>query len=229
MRCTYCASHLLNPSFSQRPAHEVFQEINLLYEKGVRHFVFYDDALLMNPNEHIVPLLEMVLKNLSGVSFSTPVGIQARMISKRLAQLMKQTGFQYIRIGYETHDTKRQKITGGKIYDEDLVSAVANLKEVGFAAGDIGTFIMYGLPNQQFEEVKESVEFVKSLGVKIALTEFSPITGTAESEKLPAAILSEPLYANNTAFSYLFSNYNDDDVKKLKVELSNHNNSVFKV
>ena len=36
---------------------------------------------------------------------------------------------------------------------------------------------MYGLPGQEFDEIREGVEFLKSLDVKINLTEFSPGPG----------------------------------------------------
>jgi len=49
-RCGYCASHLLHEGFRRRKPHKVADEIEYWHKYfGVRHFSFYDDALLVRP------------------------------------------------------------------------------------------------------------------------------------------------------------------------------------
>lgn len=217
MKCTYCASHILNPKFTQKSPAEVFEEISLLYKKGVRHFAFYDDALLVNSERHIIPILKMATKEFQEINFYTPVGLQSRLITKEVARTLKRANFSYIRIGYETSNPERQKETGGKIYDKELEAGIRNLTAAGFRPDNIGVFIMYGLPDQTLEEVANGVNFVKKFGVKIALTEYSPIPGTIETAKLSGLDLNEPLLTNNTAYSHLFSLYDTDKINQLKL------------
>ena len=49
-RCSYCASHTINDRFRRRDPIRVADEIHYWHTRlGIRHFSFYDDALLVNP------------------------------------------------------------------------------------------------------------------------------------------------------------------------------------
>ena len=223
MRCSYCASHILNPKFTQLEPDTIFKEINHLYQKGVRHFAFYDDAILVNSERHFIPILERILNppftkdGLGDISFHTPVGIQSRFITPKIAKLMNHANFKYLRIGYETSNLELQKKTGGKICNEELKQGITYLKEAGFKGEDIGVFIMFGLPGQPFSEVIEAVNFVRSLNAKVVLTEYSPIIGTEEYKKTPD--ISDLLLTNNNAYSLLFCNYTKSDIDRLKLAI----------
>ncbi len=225
--CSYCASNVLAKGFSQRPPHEVASEIKELSEKGIRDFAFYDDALLVNAEKHIKPILNELRACGLNARFHCPNGLHARFIDEDLALLMKDCGFRTIRLGFETFDGKRQKETGGKVTCEDLSLAVSHLKRQGFTKKEIGVYLMYGLPGQTFEEVKGGVEFLRSLDVCIHLAEFSPIPGTACWNDLEnRGIINkgmDPLLTNNTVFSYLFSGYDPHEIDKLKLAVKNYN------
>ncbi len=71
--------------------------------------------------------------------------------------------------------------------------------------------------------------FLKSLGVGINLTEFSPIPGTGywndliEQGTITAGI--DPLLTNNSVFSYLYSGYDPQEVDALKLDVKTYNES----
>lgn len=226
-RCPYCASGILNKTFSQRENEEVISEIEGLYSFGVRDFAFYDDALLCYPERHIKPILkEIIGKNLR-VRFHTPNGLGVRFIDRELSELMKLSGFETLRLSLETIDIKRQIETGGKVSNEEIERAVFYLKEAGFSSSQIGVYLMYGLPGQSLDEVKAGVEFIKKLKVRIHLTEFSPIRGTYYWEKLvKEGIITDdldPLFTNNTIFSEIYLNYNREELSSLKVDVNQFN------
>ena len=227
--CAYCASHNLWKRFSQRMPHAVVTEIKDLFERGVRDFAFYDDALLVNADRHIKPILNEVKRLAVNARFHCPNGLHARFIDDELARLMRDSGFRTIRLGFETVDGERQKETGGKVTCEDLAGAVGLLKKYGFTKKEIGVYLMYGLPGQTFDEVKEGVSFLKDLGVGINLAEFSPIPGTECWRDLKEkGIVQEgmdPLLTNNTVFSCLFSGYDPHEVDRLKLAVKGHNMS----
>ncbi len=228
--CSYCASRILGKGFSQRPPHEVVGEIEELCERGVYEFAFYDDALLVNADRHIKPILNELRTRRVNARFHCPNGLHARFIDEDLACLMRDSGFRTIRLGFETFDGKRQKETGGKVTSEDLSLAVGHLKRHGFTKKEIGTYLMYGLPGQTLEEVKEGVEFLMSLDVCIHLAEFSPIPGTKcwndLEDKGVVKKDMDPLLTNNTVFSYLFSGYDPHAISELKLAVKNYNMQV---
>ncbi len=226
-RCTYCASGLLWKGFFQRNPDEVIEEIEYLYKRGVRDFAFYDDALLSNREHHIKPILKGIIRKGIGARFHTPNGLHVRFLDEETARLMKEAGFVTIRLSLETTNPDRQKSTGGKVCNEEFRRAVDNLKKAGFGKENIGVYLMYGLPGQELEEVKEGVRFLISCGVRVHLAEFSPLPKTeAWRELLDKGVISEdidPLLTNNTVFSTLYCGYSTEELKSLKQLVAEHN------
>ena len=70
-----------------------------------------------------------------------------------------------------------------KVTNDELENAMNLLENAGYNRSDIGVYVMMGLPDQDIDEVIESVDFVHGLGAKIKMASFSPIPGTAEWEK----------------------------------------------
>jgi len=227
-RCSYCASSFLSDSFIQKDPHAVINEIRGLHATGARDMAFYDDALLVNADSHIKVILKEIIHCCPGIRFHCPNGLHARLIDDELAYLMKQSGVTTLRLSLETVDPERQANTGGKITSDTFALAISHLKKHGFKKKEIGTYLMYGLPRQDLKEVKEGVRFLKNLGVRINLTEFSPIPHTLCWEELKEqGVINnsiDPLLTNNSVFSYLFSGYDPREIEKLKLKVKEYNN-----
>lgn len=225
--CDYCGSGQLNSNFVRRDIDSVMQDISEFCRLGVRDFAFYDDALLVDPGTHIKVILKEIINRGMDIRFHCPNGLHVRFIDDELANLMKESGFRTLRLSLETVNAKRQKETGGKVSSDDLISAVSTLKRHGFTRDDIGVYLMYGLPGQGFDEIKEGVEFLKALDVKINLTEFSPVPGTkCWTDLIGRGIISEdidPLLTNNSVFFSIFSGYDPEELKRLKLQVKEYN------
>jgi radical SAM superfamily enzyme YgiQ (UPF0313 family) len=226
-KCTYCSSNILSDGFVQREPHIVSEEIKELAGMGIRDFAFYDDALFVNAESHIKTILGDIIKNNLDIRFHCPNGLHATYIGDELAGLMKKSGFETLRLSLETIDNVRQKQTGGKVTSDDLFRSVTNLKKCGYTKNDIGVYLMYGLPGQGLDEVKEGIKFLKSLDVRINLTEFSPIPGTkCWKELVDKGVISDsidPLLTNNNVFAYLFAGYDRDEIERMKRDVKNYN------
>lgn len=225
--CHYCGSGLLNSDFIQRKAESVLDEISQFYGSGVRDFVFYDDALFVDSGSHIKIILKEIIDRRMDIRLHCPNGLHARLIEDELARLLKVSGFRTLRLSFETVNAERQKETGGKVTSAELVRAINALRRSGFTKDEIGVYLMYGLPGQEFNEVREGVAFLKSLNVKINLTEFSPVPGTKCWEDLiRRRIITEdidPLLTNNSVFAGLFSGYDLEELAQLKLHVKEYN------
>ncbi len=200
-RCSYCASHRLQPAFVQREPSAVVEEIAACARRGISDFAFYDDALLLSAERHLVPILEGVLAQGLKVRFHTPNGLHAAEITANLAVLMRQAGFATVRLSLETMDISRQRATGGKVTTLVFEQAVAHLQAAGFGPGESGAYILAGLPGQPLSEVENTVRFVHDRGVQARLALFSPIPGTPDGDRaLPPG--ADPLLHNNTVYPY---------------------------
>lgn len=223
-RCSYCASHIFNDKFRQRDPVKVVDEIEYWQKKtGVENFSFYDDALLVNPQKMIIPLLkELKRRNLS-CRFHCPNGLHLREMNEELSGLLYHSGFKTIRFGFETSDLTRQVKTGGKVKNEELRNAVNYLKNAGYKTEDIGIYLLCGMPGQKAKEVIDSIEFVQECGAKPFLAEYSPIPGTKmwmeAVESSPFDILGEPLYHNNSLLPCRNDDFNFTVYTELKKKL----------
>jgi radical SAM superfamily enzyme YgiQ (UPF0313 family) len=220
-RCSYCASHLLNPSFRRRDPILVADEIAFWHTRfGVNHFSFYDDALLVDARGMAIPLLQEIIRRRLPVQFHCPNGLHLREITPELSILLYRTGFRTIRFGFETSDLTRQKATGGKVSNGELVEAIGHLKRAGYRSRDIGIYILCGLPGQSANEVEESIRLVQSFGARPILAEYSPIPGTDLWRDAvacsPYPIAEEPLFQNNTLLPCKSASLTDPVYQSLK-------------
>jgi radical SAM superfamily enzyme YgiQ (UPF0313 family) len=228
-QCSYCASSSLSPEFSQRNPSEIIDEITELYRMGIRDFAFYDDALFVNADSHIKVILRRILTSGMKVRFHCPNGVHARFIDNDLAGLLQRAGFTTLRISLETVDSGRQTETGGKITSVTFQKSLQHLKAAGFSKEQTGVYLMYGLPGQDLDEVKQGITFLQDLNVRINLTEFSPIPHTQCWDDLIEQGIMEknidPLLTNNSVFSALYQGYDWQELEALKNSVRKYNSS----
>lgn len=228
--CTYCAHDKLSPGYRRRDWQCVFKEIIHYQEtQGIRNFVFYDDALAINPETMLIPLLEEVVKQDLQLTFHTPNGLHIRGVTPELARLMYQSGFKTVRISLETSEPILQKTTGGKTSNEEFIQCCRYLHEAGYSNRDIGVYLLVMLPGQRWQEAESSIRFVIENGAYPYLSEFTPIPGTPyfESAKKgsPYDLEHEPLFQNNTICPCQWEGFTLKDlerIKLLRLELSKH-------
>lgn len=227
LRCTYCASHRLQPTFVQRRPQAVVDEVQSCWQRGARDVVFYDDALLVRAEEHLGPILEGVLARGLDLRFHTPNGLHARLITADLAALMRRAGFTTVRLSLETTDAQRQRTTGGKVDSPAFERAVAHLQAAGFGPAELGAYILAGLPGQPLDEVERTVRWVHSLKVQAKLALYSPIPGTADAEGvLPPD--ADPLLHNDTVFPYRLGPAHVVELQRVKQLAKDGNNALLR-
>ncbi len=220
-RCSYCASPVISGGFKRRDPLKVVEEIACWTSHyRVNNIAFYDDALLVNPLEHIIKILKEVKKRDIQCNFHSPNGLHVKEISKELADLLYHCQFKTLRLGLETSNEATQVETGGKVDNRSFGEAVRNLKRAGYSENEIGVYIMAGLPGQRVGEVEESIAFVKESGAKPILVEYSPIPETPLFEKAKKMskfdLENEPLFHNNSIFPCQWEGFTLADFKRLK-------------
>ncbi len=203
-RCTYCASRLVSGSFRQRSPGEIFTELEALYGFGVRDISFYDDALLVDFQGRLGPVLEMLLKSRIQMRFHAPNAMHAALVDRATASILARAGFKTVRLGLETVDRAKQVESGGKVRTWQVENAVSCLRSAGFSGSEIGVYLLAGLPGQDTGEVRQGIEFVRQIGATPFIAELSPIPGTEVWSQLEEAGLvrldMDPLLTNNSLF-----------------------------
>lgn len=171
--CAYCAQKELGPGFILKDKVRALEEVRSLYDRGIRNFAFYDDALLFN-GEYINSYFEGVLRENISASFHTPNGLHAKFLTAGIADLMKRVNFVNPVLSLEISNDEKGQQWHKKVTRNDLETAVSNLKRAGYKNGEYMVYLLMGVPGSSLEDIVESVDFVHSLGAKISISEFSP-------------------------------------------------------
>jgi radical SAM superfamily enzyme YgiQ (UPF0313 family) len=224
-RCSYCASPVISGGYKRRDPLKVVEEIACWTSRyRVNDIAFYDDALLVNPLEHITKILKEVRKRDIQCNFHSPNGLHVKEISEKLAALLYRSQFKTLRLGLETSNEVVQVEAGGKVDNRSFKEAVENLRRAGYSENEIGVYIMAGLPGQRVGEVEESIAFVKENGAKPILVEYSPIPETALFEKAKKMsefdLENEPLFHNNSIFPCQWEGFTLGNFRRLKEKVN---------
>jgi radical SAM superfamily enzyme YgiQ (UPF0313 family) len=220
-RCAYCASHRLQPDLLRRSPASVVDEIMDWHQKyGVVDFAFYDDALLIDAHRPIVPLLEGVAVAGIAVRFHTPNALHVREITRPLARLMRRAGFHTIRLGLETTAFEGRQAMDRKVTEKEFMRTVGHLRAAGFGAGQVGAYLLAGLPGQDVAGVEASIAVVKTAGVTPVIAHYTPIPHTPMWKEAVAAsrydLEADPIFTNNAIFPCRGDAFSWDVLTRLK-------------
>jgi radical SAM superfamily enzyme YgiQ (UPF0313 family) len=170
---------------------------------GIRDVAFYDDALLLDAENHLLAILEQLARRELSLRFHTPNGLHTSLITPEVARWLQRAGFATLRLGVETTALGSGRLDH-KLQAGELEEALANLGEAGFRPEEIGVYLLLGLPGREEEEVINSIRRVKELGATPVLAQYSPIPGTALWPQAVAAsrydLERDPLFHNNSLF-----------------------------
>ena len=134
-------------------------------------------------------------------NFHSPNALNARFITKQIADLMVRAGFKTFYLGFESASAKWQRRTGSKVFCEELAQAVEHLKAAGADPTGITAYQILGHPQTDSQQLEESMHFVNSLGITGMLADFSPIPGTPDGDYCAKYVdMAEPLNHSKTAF-----------------------------
>jgi len=213
--CTYCSVPKVYGKFKPRSLEHSLGELELLCRLGVENVAFYDDALLFEADKVLIPFLSEALKRNLRVNFHSPNALNARFITRDLAELMVRAGFKTFYLGFESASQQWQKRTGSKVFSDELAQATRYLIAAGADPENITAYQILGHPHIDIQELEASMRFVSSLGIRGMLADFSPIPGTPDGEYCHKWIdLDEPLMHNNTAFPIILLGF--DESNRLK-------------
>ncbi len=259
-KCTYCSVPKVYGQFSARPLDRSLAELRLLIRLGAGNIAFYDDALLFNAEQVLIPFLNEIILSAPTVIPSAPTvipsaaeesiqatpqsgtrqpqaklgdghnairdtryairapnlhspnALNARFLTKDLAELMVRAGFKTFYLGFESASAQWQKRTGSKVFCEELASAVAYLKAAGADPADITVYQILGHPQSNTQQLEDSMRFVNSLGIRGMLADFSPIPGTPDGDCCAKYVdLAEPLNHSKTAFPITLLGFNQSN------------------
>ena len=229
-KCTYCASHFLNPVRMWRSPDSVLEEIKFWHNSyQIKDFVLYDDAFLVNAEKHAIPLLEKIIQADLGLRFHTPNAVHIRGIGSETARLLFGAGFKTLRLGLETAEFDSRKDIDNKVTRDDFKRAAGYLQSAGFTKDQVGAYLLMGLPGQDLTALERSIQTVRVAGITPILAYYSPIPHT---DLWPAAVresrydlAADPIFTNNSILPCQSEAFEWETLSTLKALASGSNTS----
>lgn len=220
-KCSYCASGIIRPNYTEHDVEVTLRQILALYGYGIRNIAFYDDFLLHNRKNRLFPLLDRIGKFNLELNLLAPNGLFLDHIDQETADILKFSNFKTLRFGFETSNETLVRQTGYKISCEDFDRKIKILFKSGFRPDEIIIYLMVGLSGQTVDDVKETVGFINSYGLGICLSEFSPVPKTPEYGRALSESLVDfhefPQYQNNSLLPMRSAVFTNEILNELKL------------
>jgi radical SAM superfamily enzyme YgiQ (UPF0313 family) len=219
--CAYCASRFLQPRCRKRHPQAVIDEILYWHRaSGVRDFVIYDDAFLVDTETHAGPILEGLIRSGARLRFHTPNALHIRGLDPSIAHLLARAGFHTVRLGLETTVRNDQEAYDRKVNLAEFVTAADCLRNAGFTPLEVGAYLLIGLPGQSMNTVVESIQLVKAQRIRPILAYYTPIPHTRLWAEAVAAsrydLESDPVFSNNAIFPCQSKSFSWENLSRLK-------------
>lgn len=217
--CEYCASQVLYPGFTQSAPDRVLAGIRSEYDRGVRDFAFYDDALLIKPDRWLWPVLDGIAEQGMALRLHTPNAMHVRHLKPDVCHRLRAAGLTTVRLGLETTDFDNRSDV--KLTRTEWEQGARALLDAGYDLDDIGVYVLFGLPGQDLDGVETAIEAVRSYGFRPHLAHYTPIPGSPLFDEACAAspypLAEEPLYQNNSIWPCVPGGFSWDEAKRWKL------------
>jgi radical SAM superfamily enzyme YgiQ (UPF0313 family) len=181
--CNYCAARTLNGGLSKmrdRTPEDVLAEIEDKMRLGIRRFGFYEDNTLV-VRGHLQQILEMIIERGHKLELYAPEGFETRLLTEELLRTMKQAGFEKVHLPFEalTWETNlgwNRRHASTASFEKALDAAI----RAGFKprTEEINAFILFGLPDDNLEEVVDGALYIHHMVGSIIPMLFTPVPGT---------------------------------------------------
>jgi amino acid adenylation domain-containing protein len=158
--CAYC--HRIWPkTHAVRSAENIFSELMLYYNMGVRRFSFIDDIFNLNIRNSS-KFFQLILKNKLTVQLFFPNGLRGDVLTKDYIDLMVEAGTVNIDLALETASPRLQKFIGKNLKIEKLRENIEYIART-YPHVILDFNAMYGFPSETEEEALMTLEFIESI------------------------------------------------------------------
>lgn len=159
-KCAYCFK-IWPKEYIIRSAENIFEEMKLYYDMGIRRFGFVDD--LPNFNVEISSkLYQMIIDHDMKVQLHYPNGIRGDILTKDYIDLMIKAGTVNMDFALETTSRRLQKLIRKNLNIDRLKENIDYIT-TKYPHIVLQLQILHGIPTETEEESRESLEFLKSL------------------------------------------------------------------
>ncbi|MCB2311584.1 condensation domain-containing protein [Clostridium tagluense] len=158
--CSYCHK-IWSKKHVVRSAENIYSEIKIYYDMGVRRFSFIDDIFNLDV-ENSSRFFRLIIENNMDIQIFFPAGLRGDILTKDYIDLMIKAGTVNIAVALETGSPRIQKLINKNLNIEKLFE---NIKYIGEKYPHVVTelFTMHGFPTETKEEALLTLDFIKKI------------------------------------------------------------------
>lgn len=153
--CSYCT--VANTAFKMKSTGKIVEELSVLYEDyNVRLVSFFDETFTLKKSR-VIELCDQIKKKMPGLRWYC--NTRVNLVDEEMLQAMREGGCRGISFGVESGS---QRILDGVrkgITVDEAAKAIAMAKKSGLK---VYTSFIFGLPGENHDSVKETMDFVKT-------------------------------------------------------------------
>ena len=160
-KCFYCDIYKTAKNHFRRSDDHLFNEIQMLYDMGVRRVEFIDDIFNVN-SKGFIRFFEMVLKRNLKMQFFFPTGLKGDLLTKDMIDLMVEGGSVGINLSLEHAAPRMQEIMRKNLKVDVLKENLTYISEK-YPSVILTLNAMHGFPTETEDEAMETLNFIKSI------------------------------------------------------------------
>jgi magnesium-protoporphyrin IX monomethyl ester (oxidative) cyclase len=164
--CTYCQTKNI---FGRRtrfrsPANVIGEIRQLVRKRGVREIHFLDDVITAN-KKFVREFCDLLKKEPYRLHLEVANGLRADMVSEEILTALKEVGLRNVGFGIESGNDRVLKLVKKGITKDQVRKAVRTAKAIGL---ETWGFFIFGLPGDNEESIRETIDFAIELDPKYA-------------------------------------------------------------
>jgi radical SAM superfamily enzyme YgiQ (UPF0313 family) len=174
--CIFCNKSIFGSYFRARSAKNVVDEIEILVKKyGIDEIHIIDDNFTVN-RKRVIEICEDIIRRNLKIKWSTPNGIRADTVNRRLIKLMKRSGCYSLSFGIESASPKILESINKNIKLSTIkkVFKICRSEKIETIA-----FFIIGFPGETAEDIQKTIDFAKDIKPDVAdFHTLIPLPGT---------------------------------------------------
>jgi radical SAM superfamily enzyme YgiQ (UPF0313 family) len=160
-RCFYCDVYKTTLHHFRRSVDNIFEEVKLLADLGVKRIEFIDDIFNVKVKD-FKAFFRLVLKNKLKLNFFFPSALKGDLLDKEGIDLMVETGGLGVNISLESGSDRMQKVMRKNLNLEKFYNNASYITEK-YPHVVLGLNAMHGFPTETEKEAMMTLDFIKSL------------------------------------------------------------------
>jgi anaerobic magnesium-protoporphyrin IX monomethyl ester cyclase len=154
--CSFCSTWRNWKGYRHRSPLNMVEELELLYNMGIRHFCFADDALTINI-EAVIMLCNEIIRRKLKIAFH--VTTRCDKVNYDLLLKLKKAGCYNIAYGVESGSTKILNSLGKTWSINDAEKAILHTKRVGIK---VTAMVLVGMVGETWQSLNQTVELLRT-------------------------------------------------------------------